>query len=202
MTDQKALEDLEFIKNIMQDARRKIVDNGISMIVWGIIVVIGLLSTYVGIKFRYEFSYGWNWIVLIGSGWVFTIIHVLKRIKQPKNRTFASRVLGQLWFGCGVAMTILGFLGTYTGAYNGVYVSPLLSTILGISYVVTGFVQGKNWVSLLAFGWWIGAVIMFVWPFLYTLLLMSAMVVCFQIIPGIIFNREAKKLQLSKDERI
>lgn len=202
MTDQKALEDLEFIKNIMQDAKKKVIDNGISMIVWGIIVVAGLLSTYIGIKVSYQFSYSWNWMVLIGFGWIFTLVHVYKIKKQPGNRTFAGNVLGHIWFSSGVAMTILGFVGSISGAYHGIYISPLLSTILGIAYVITGFVLGKPWFRKLSIGWWIGAIIMFIWPSMYTFLLMASMIICFQIIPGIIFNRESKKLKLSENEGI
>ncbi|MDA3860948.1 MAG: hypothetical protein PF445_06955 [Melioribacteraceae bacterium] len=202
MTDQKAIEDLEFIKNIMQDAKKKMVDNGISMIVWGLIIVTGLLSTYVGIKVNYQFSYGWNWIVVIGSGWIYSFIQVYKNKKQPKNRNFAGRVLGHVWFSSGIAMTILGFVGSLSGAYHGVFISPLVSTILGLAYFITGFVLGKPWVTKLSAGWWTGAIIMFLWPYLYTLLLMASMIICFQIIPGIIFNRESKKLKLSENEGI
>jgi len=36
---------------------------------------------------------------------------------------------------------------------------------------------------------------MFIYPYLYTLLLMSSMMIVFQIIPGIIIYRESKKLK-------
>lgn len=192
MNQETALKDLEFIKNIMADAQKKVYDNGVGLIGWGILVTIGLISTYIGIVSKYYFVYAWNWVVVVGIGWAATIVHSIKHKKLSSERTFGGKILSALWIAGGVAMTLIGFVGTSAGAYSGVYISPLISIILGIMYFVTGAILGKKWVSYLSIGWWLGAIIMFVWPYLYTLLFMAALIILLQIIPGIIFFRESR----------
>jgi hypothetical protein len=103
--------------------------------------------------------------------------------------------MGAVWISAGISMTILGFVGPFSAAYHGVYVSPILSAILGIAFFISGFLYDKKWVTYLSAGWWTGAIIMFIYPYLYTLLLMSCMMIAFQIIPGIIMYRDSKKLK-------
>ena len=43
--------------------------------------------------------------------------------------------------------------------------------MLGIAYFLQGIMTGKNWVKNLAFGWWIGPIIMFIFPGFYSSIL-------------------------------
>lgn len=195
MNTNQAVEELEFIKKVIDDTRKVIVDNGFSFIFWGILIVLGLLSTYAAILFEFPLYYAWNWIVLIGGGWIYAIYSGYKHGRRAKVYTFSGKLLGAVWFSAGIAMTILGFVGIFTAAYKGIYISPVLSTILGISFFISGILYGKRWITYLSAGWWAGAIIMFIFPYHYTLLLMSAMMIVFQIIPGIILYRDSRKLR-------
>lgn len=193
MNTQNPHEEIAYIKNIINDSKRIIKDDGKGFIIWGILVTIGMLLTYFLTYFN-EHTYDWLiWPVVIGIGWIYTLITEIKRVKRSKVTTFAGKILGALWFSSGIAMTVIGFLGGYTGAYSGVYITPLISNVLGISYLVSGVLYGKKWISLLSVGWWLGASVMFIWPGLYTLLLFSGMMIFFQTIPGIILYRQSKK---------
>jgi hypothetical protein len=50
-------------------------------------------------------------------------------------------------------------------------------------------VYDVKWIRNLAFGWWGGAIIMFIFPGLYHLLLMAWMMIAFQTIPGYIIHK-------------
>lgn len=195
MDSHEAIEELEFIKKVIDDTRKVIVDNGFGFIFWGIIIVIGLLSTFFSVLLEFRFDYAWNWVVVIGIGWIYSIYNGIKHGRTSKVRTFSGKLLGAVWISSGIAMTILGFVGSFTEAYNGVYISPVLSTILGIAFFVSGFLYDKRWVTYISAGWWTGAIIMFIYPYLYTLLLMSGMMLVLQVIPGIIIYRDSKKLK-------
>ena len=117
----------------------------------------------------------------------------LKAKKKRATSTFAARILGSVWISCGVAMTILGFAGSLTNAYNGVFISPIISVVLGIGYLITGVIHGKKWVSLLSIGWWLGALLMFYLQNLETLLIMTGMMIFLQTIPGILLYKESKR---------
>jgi len=187
-------EEIYFIKKVMEDSRRLIVADGKSFIFWGVIVTIGLLVTYFAVMYRWESNLSWFWPALIAFGWIFTIIIESRHAKRAKTITFASKIIAAVWISCGIAMTIVGFAGPIAGAYNSIYVSPIISIILGVGYAVSGFVFGKFWVSLLSIGWWIGAILMLFMGTLETILIMAAMMLLFQTMPGIILYYNSKKI--------
>ncbi len=191
MNEQQALQDLSYIKEIMRDSRKAFVDNGIGYIVWGIIIVLGLLSTYFFVIYDVE-AYGLNWIILVTIGWIFSIVGAKKEREKKKAATFAEKILGAVWFSAGVAMTIIGFLGPISGAIRDVFISPVISIILGMAYFVSGFIYGAKWITLLSLGWWAGAILMFFWPGMQVFWIMIFMMISLQIIPGIILYKQAK----------
>jgi len=193
MTELNAQQELAFIKKVMEDSRRIICDDGKSFIFWGILISIGMLVTYLKIAMDWGVNLGWFWPVLISFGWIVTIYVEIRADKKRSSKTFAAKILGSVWISCGIAMTILGFVGSITGAYNGVFISPLISVVLGIGYLLTGVIQGKRWVSLLAIGWWSGALLMFYLQNLETLLIMTGMMIFLQTIPGMILYKESKR---------
>ncbi len=191
MNEQQALQDLSYIKEIMRDSRKAFVDNGLGYIVWGIIIVLGLLSTYFFVIYDVE-AYGLNWIILVTIGWIFSIVGAKKEREKRKAATFAEKILGAVWFSAGVAMTIIGFLGPISGAIHDVFISPVISIVLGMAYFVSGFVYGAKWITLLSLGWWAGAILMFFWPGMQVFWIMIFMMISLQILPGIILYKQAK----------
>jgi hypothetical protein len=193
MIEIDAQQELAFIKKVMADSRQIIVDDGKGFIFWGILIACGLFFTYLSIAGKWEFSLGWFWPALIAFGWIVTFVIEIRAEKKRSTKTFAGKIMGALWISCGVAMTILGFIGGITAAYHNVFISPIIAVILGIAYLVSGVLQGKNWVSLLSIGWWAGAILMFYLQNLETLLIMVGMMIVFQTIPGTLLYLEWKK---------
>jgi len=193
MTELNAHQELAFIKKVMEDSRRIICDDGKSFIFWGILISFGMLITYLKVAGDWGINLGWFWPVLIALGWIGTMAVELKAKKKRATSTFAARILGSVWISCGVAMTILGFAGSLTNAYNGVFISPIISVVLGIGYLITGVIHGKKWVSLLSIGWWLGALLMFYLQNFETLLIMTGMMIFLQTIPGILLYKESKR---------
>jgi hypothetical protein len=192
MAEIDAQQELAFIKKVMNDSRKILIDDGKGFIFWGILVTIGLLLTYLAIAGKWAASMGWLWPGLIAFGWIYTIVTNIRHERKRRSKTFAGKIMGGLWFSVGVSATILGFVGTYTGAYHGVHISPLISVVLGIGYLLSGLLYGKAWLSLLSIGWWAGAVVMLFMQNLETILIMICMMFFFQIVPGLILYREFK----------
>ena len=193
MTDLDAQQELAFIKKVMEDSRQIIVDDGRGFIFWGILVSFGLLITYLSIAQGWTTSLSWFWPALIGFGWIYTIVTEIRHERKRRVKTFAGKVMGGLWFSVGVSATIFGFIGTLTGAYHGVYISPTISVVLGIGYLLSDLLYGKTWISLLSIGWWTGAIIMYFMQSPETILIMVGMMTFLQIIPGIVLFKESKK---------
>ena len=191
MTKETIQDDLVFIKKIIEESRKNIGASGIHLIVWGILVSIGLvISWFLAESSSIVKASEWiHWGLIIVGGWLFELIYGWKVNCKKPVRTYAEKVDGLLWLSIGISMTMIGTVGTATGAINIYYLSPLFSTILAIGYFTSGVVYDVKWIRNLAFGWWGGAIIMFIFPGLYHLLLMAGMMIAFQTIPGYIIHK-------------
>jgi hypothetical protein len=194
MKENEAVEELAFIKNIINESRKSFALSGKPYIFWGILIVIGLLLESFREIFSWEFYYMYFvWIVLIAVGWGYAYVEAKKNKQTRSTKTLGSKLLGSVWLACGISMTIFGFLGTISGAIKGIYVSPTLSLVLAIAYYVTGVIYDYKWLRNVSFGWWFGAVFLFFFPSQYTNLIMAFMMIGLQIIPGIILLNKVKK---------
>lgn len=187
-----ATQELAFLRKVIQDSRRSVVDNGLSFIVWGILVTIGVGAIYIEILNNSFGWSGWVWLVCIVSGIIFSIVYGRKRTQDPVQ-TFANRLLGRLWTSLGISMALVGFVGSLSHMIHPISISPLMACFLAVSYYVSGIVYDLNWFKNLAFGWWIGAIVMFLWDSPHTLGLYCLLMIALQIIPGILLRRRWKE---------
>ena len=190
--------ELSLIKKMMEDSRRLNIDNGIHYIFWGILVTIALLINYTMLLLKVPGNYiGLAWFILMLSGALIDGIIGRRQSKSSNVTTFTSRIMGSLWFASGIAMFMYGFLGVISKAYNPLFICPIISTSLGISYFTSGAIQQIKWLQNISFGWWAGAAFMFIFPSVHTLLIFAVMMICLQVIPGLILNKKSKQDLLS-----
>lgn len=192
MDDKSALEDLQFIRKVIEDSKRAMAYNGMDYIIWGILVIIGMIIMYVLIMNQIYFNYVWFWLGLVSIGWFYSFLNRDKS-KGKLSRSFSSKIVSSVWLSSGIGMTLLGFVGPFSGAIKPLFISPVLSVILGIAYFVTGNIFESRWMSYLSVGWWGGAVIMFFFPGIHSLFIMAMMMLFFQTIPGIIMYKKYKQ---------
>ncbi|MCK9425145.1 MAG: hypothetical protein M0Q21_03785 [Ignavibacteriaceae bacterium] len=193
MDDRTAIDELVFIRKVIEDSKRSVAENGKGYILWGILVFLGLMSVYLGYVFKLPTNSPWVWVVLIGFGWIYTLASVFSKKHEKHVRTFAAKILNSVWLGTGVSMTIIGFIATSSGMINGLALSPLMSTVLGVAYFISGTVYDSKWVKLLALGWWCGGIAMFFIANIIQILIMALMMLGLQVIPGFIFYFSSKK---------
>ena len=192
MDEKTALDELQFIRKVIDESKRAIVYNGMDYIVWGILVITGMILTYVFLLLKIFFNFIWIWVILISIGWIFSF-YSRKKEKQKQPDTFSQRIIATVWIAAGIGMTIIGFVGSFSGAVKGAYISPILCVILGMAYLVTGTICGEKWISYLSIGWWSGALVLFFFTGTYSLLIMALLMLFFQTIPGIIIYRNYKR---------
>lgn len=187
----RASEELAFLKRVIQDSRRSVVDNGLSFIVWGVLVTIGVGAIYIERLYNGWSWSGWVWLVAIVSGIIFSILYGRKRSQSPVQ-TFAGTLLGRLWTALGISMALVGFVGSLSHSIHPMAISPLMACFLAVSYYVSGIIYDLKWFRNLAFGWWIGAIVMFLWDSPHTLGLYCVLMIALQIVPGILLYRRWK----------
>src|SRR4030095_5638626 len=192
-TTQAELE-LSVIKKIMEDSRKITVESGKQLILWGAVVSAALVANYIMVIMKISTNYqGLMWFILMTGTWLAGWIMERSENKKRKVHTFAGKLLGSLWFASGISMFMLGFIGTASRAYNPVYICPLISVILGISYFTSGTIQQISWLRNIAIAWWLAAILLFIFPGAHTLLIFAGMLIVFQLTPGLIFYKKWKK---------
>jgi hypothetical protein len=195
-TKQAELE-LTLIKQMMADSRRVVADNGWHYIFWGVVVTSALIANYIMALQNVSMNtLGMMWFIAMISSAIIEGIVGRRREVKSKVKTFAGKLLGSLWTASGLSMFMLGFVGTLTGAYNPIYICSLISIVLGVAYYTSGAIQQIKWLQWLSLGWWAGAVFTFIYPSIHTLLIFAIMMVCFQVIPGIILYKKWKDANL------
>lgn len=194
METKQAEAEITEIKKIMEDSRRIMVDDGSGFILWGLLVAAGLIFTYLSVLEYIAWSISSvAWFVLIGLGWLITIIQIRKEKKVRKVVTFAEKTAGAIWGAAGITMTIIGFVGSYSGLVKGLGISPLMCCVLAAAFFVSGVIYSDKSFRYLSFGWWAGALVMFFWRSPHTLLLFALMMIFMQALPGFLIYRKWKK---------
>lgn len=196
-----AQEELAFIRKVIADSRAAVADNGLDYIVWGLLVALGMFTSFIFYLTKLERIWGgWIylilWIAVMGSGWAFSLIRHLTDRKEPRASTLGGRILKSLWLGCGAAIMIFIFIG---GPAHRVDPSPAIAAVLGIGFFVSGTLLDfplMRWSGAL---WWVASAGMFNiwWHFpqlvFYEPLIFGSLMILRQVIPGIILFRRWKQ---------
>ena len=110
MTDLDAQQELAFIKKVMTDSRKILIDDGKGTIFWGLLISFGLLITYLSVVQNWETLLSWFWPVLIAFGWIYTIVTEIRHERKRRVKTFAGKIMAAVWIAFGISATILGFV--------------------------------------------------------------------------------------------
>jgi len=194
--DKKIIQDpqaqLDFIKSIMDDSQKVLADNGMGFIVWGILILLAGLLSFILDQFQMSQYVGWAYVFIVSFGWIYMLSYDRKREKLTIGSPLIRKVIGSIWIAVLLSMTILGFVGGASGAINLDYMSAVMYTVLGTAYFLQGVITGKMWVRNLGLAWWGGSIILFFIEGPAAITLMILMMIGLQIVPGIIFNRQWK----------
>ncbi len=192
MDENKAIEELQFIRKVIEETKQNVMHNGLDYIIWGVLVIIGMLLQYILVAGKMYFNYGWIWAALVPIGWIFSFINKRnQKIKHPS--TFAGKIIGAVWVSSGIVCSVIGFIGPASGVITVWAISPLICLVVGISYFVSGTIVGSKWFRNISFGWWVGGIIMLFVASHHQFLVMVLVMFLFQTIPGIALYKKYKR---------
>ncbi len=191
-------EDLQYVKQMIDNNRRSLIDNGLMYISTGLIIAVGVIAAYIlGTQNRTDL-FPYLWLPLIAVMIVVNYFVQKKSEKKKVKKTFISKIFDSVWFACGIPLLVITILHFTTAAISlpGLFIAA--SAILGIGYYLTGVINDLSFMKVLAFGWWAGTVLSMLWNYIgeeYQLaLLFSALVLLLEVIPGIVIYRKYKRL--------
>ena len=181
-------DDLAFIRRLMEGARETTSDNGSYLILWGCVLAAAEAVTHlVGIGII-TLSGGLVWALAVGLGFAVSVLLGHRaRLRAPVN-SLVSRILAAIWIGCGVGLSVVGFLGIRSGSVQVLVGSGVNATFIGTAFFASSFLPGRTTYRLLATIWWVIAGALLIWPFSGSKLVMSAALIAFMAGPGLVLK--------------
>src|SRR5207244_13540340 len=86
-------QELQYIRRIMEQSRLAVAEDGKPYIVWGILVAIGILETYIESLTGYLAGVsGWLWLGVTAIGYVYMYIFWRKHKKEDKVQSIIGKV--------------------------------------------------------------------------------------------------------------
>lgn len=193
--DQNPLtDDLAAIRRLMEESAQGVHESGKHYVLWGVVIAAGLLLTYWAIG-RAESVVPWIWSGCLLLAWAGSLWLGTREAARAPVETLVSRIRAGIWIGCGIGMTMLGLLGYLTGAVRPEALPAVIATVLGIGYFASSFGYRSTPVLLLGVAWWVGAAALYRWPGPHALLVLAALLVVLQVIPGLVLGRRARARQ-------
>jgi hypothetical protein len=194
MTTHQLESEISFIKKVMEDSRQVTLDNGKYYILWGVVVGIASILTYIGVKQNIEGNFiNWVWMNCIVVGWVLSFIFMFKDRKKERNKTFAGKMIMHTWIGAGITMAVLSFVGIPAKVIPYAAICPIIAAVSGGANYISSRLQKSTFILVVAFGWWIGAGIMFFMEGIDIILFYGILLSLFSIIPGLVLYFRWKK---------
>ncbi len=201
MDQQSAIEEIALIRRVIDESRKFTFDNGKYYLLWGVLITIAIFVQYAAIL-AHDYSMTiWIWVIIVGFGWLVSIIMGMREPSRVGGWPVGAKFVALIWAISGVSMTILGFIGPFTGALHSWAICPAIATIMGGTYTISSFVYRLKWVTMVGIAWWVGALAMFAIKGIETLPIFGSMMILFQIVPGFVFYRNSKKSNASGDTK-
>lgn len=178
-------EDLAYVRRIVEDSRAAMRIDMLPLLVWGGLTVIGVTLAY---AFDSVDS-PWLWAVLVGVAWLYTARRASRG--RSEARLFAHRVLGTTWFAVLTSMTLIGFVGAFSGVLPTQAITPVLASLFGVGYLASAILIDRRALAWLAASWWVGSVVLFFLPGALRLLVFGLLVAALLMVPALLMHRGA-----------
>lgn len=186
---------LELIQQMISQAKNNITDNGLGWLVWGTMIFLSALSTYIFIYTSSDHIFlGWN---IFGLITIILLTYDLFKPKQKKVSTYIDDLL---------RLVDIGFIISLFITILAINISVIPSSGFAFFLVIFAFflllkggaVKSRSLMTGAVVNW-AGAIAMFfVKEFKYDMLIMAAAVLLGFIIPGLILWLQYRKQTRSK----
>ena len=186
--------EISFIKKVIDDSRRATLDNGKYYILWGVVIGVASVGTYIGAVNKWDENFiNWMWMNCIIIGWVFSIIFGLQDRKKEKAKTFAGKMIMHTWIGAGISMAVIAFVGITSKVVPYDAICPLIAAVLGGANYISSRIQRSGLILAVAIGWWAGSALLFLMSGIEIMLVYGIMLILFSILPGVFLYAKWKK---------
>ena len=191
MTPHDAASDLAYIRGVIQQTREYTAARGIFFVVWGVAVTTALLLTWLQITGSLGGTQYEVWGATMTLGWLVTMYVAWQQNREvvvPVN----ARLIGLNWTAVGIAMGLCFFVGTPFRTIGFQAIPGLSALFVGVGIFNTAQLAGIRWLGAVGVIWLLTGALMLAWPGFHTMLMMAALLVFGQIVPGLVLMREER----------
>lgn len=110
--------DIEYIKQVMQDSRKTLVDDGSGFIFWGLLVGVWFLVWFAALTFELPWNIHIIGLILFSGGIVYTLWSVYHEVRETKVATIQAKFHGSIW----IAFLVFGGMMIVFTAVPGVMI--------------------------------------------------------------------------------
>jgi hypothetical protein len=163
MIEDRAREDIAFIRRAIEDGAAYATASSPFMLVWGIAVAIGYLATYAFIRGWSPVAPGLVWAACLGLPWLFWLRRVARGFvgSAVPPRGPMAQALAMLWLGCGVFLTTLAIITMATDEARNGWCDAVVAGVMGIGFFASASLTRLPWLRWVAIAWWLGELALF-----------------------------------------
>ncbi len=193
MDEQQAREEIQLIREMVEKTRRATAESGTIFIFWGILIILGIIGTYL---LAYFHLFGWiwlNWVAVTALGWAYSIYYGIKREQKQKIMTYAQSSAKNLSIACAIGYLFVCFVLPALGIYHYNAIPVMVALISGILLYALGGIYEWNLLKWCGLLWWLSSVGMIFIPEDYRALFFVPLIIIGYLVPGFIFRSKYKK---------
>lgn len=181
---------LEIIRQMISQAKDNITDNGLSWLLWGTLLFLASLSTFIFINIGSENLFlGWN---IFGGVTIALLLYAVVKPKKKKVKTYVDDLLKMVDIGFFVCIFVIILSINISVSPNDGF-GFMLMVFAFLMLIKGGAIKSKA-LQIGAVVNWAGAIAVFInKEFRYDMLIMAGAVLIGYIIPGLILWAEYKR---------
>lgn len=181
---------LGLIEQMITRAQRKINDNGMYWLLWGVLVFISSLTDYVLLTRMNHELHSLVWAILMPLGGVISFVMGLRESKKKKleAKTYVDELMGYVVTAFSISLLIICLIMPMTGTNWKSFFPVIMVLYALVTYISGGILQSKP-LRLGSFVNWGCAIAAFFFAYDIQLLLLALAVLGGFIIPGILQNK-------------
>jgi len=203
MTEQSftAEENLAFIRNVMEQARKKTTQAGSFLAVWGSLSAFVTFFQYLAVMEKFPLVYmPFLWIFFVVSGVSYTVIRG-RQLSAGRDAPCGNDLItSNLFSSIGITLGVYFFANIMAAMLGlmdhiGTEVCYVISMVMAIAFYGASYSTGIRWFRLVAIGWWAAVILFITKPFADEYLLLTIAILDFLLLalPGFILMAQAKK---------
>ena len=181
-------DDLAFIRRVMQGAREAEVDHSGHLILWGFLQAAAAGLAYLVRQGALYVSINVIWAVAVGIGFAGSWLLARRLRKSAPVNSLVNRVLAAIWVGCGLSLSLVGFLGAGTGSLPSPVAPGAKSVIIGCAFFASAPLFNRTAYWALAGVWWVLGSALLVRPSLGSNLVFVCAPILFMLVPGLVLR--------------